>query len=880
MPLQDKKNFNGNIGESRTNQILSEKFLVSTRSVDIDGADFIVEIPFEETQQFRDFKETGVVQAKFFEKNNEVKIAKHYVFDEDGLRTNFFAIIHTNDKLEKKRRYFFTSQDIHNELKLRIDPKTTKEYYIFSLTKKRTFSQYLDFIDNEINRIIEKGILETEDYKRQKFITEVEQRFKEENKKVFELNNSKLFENIDNDHIVDKLYTCLNYFEDFRRITTWRLIDKISFPDKRNTSTFYNQFQLKTNNSEIIQFFKNLKILNSVEIVDQNKFDGVSDYKFKSERIITKLNENLVIYLDNLNDNETIEIRKIENNDNNSLDDFLHTLNFQEINKVVLPNNRKNDFWTSLNHAYALIQIGKYNQAKEKLEIIVNRSKESKQSIVAFFAKSNLRLIAWRVWDNQYPNLDNFINKLPVSKEKKDILFALSDGSLTNDYGNSIDELYLKIKDYKERKVSNHTATIVNELYCKYGEYVNFIEGNFYALDTYAEYKKITEKVIESLLISYSMRNPYYKHLEFLNDFMLRIIIHHCDSNNLIKWLQRNNISTIKYETENRYLDRTINSFFSDANLDFLALEINYIGNRTNNPDLRRKTENAFKNLCILVSYIENEIENYDLINKAISLISKLDIDINTISVLAHPLLRKPSSFSNKSLLDLLILLIQKKHTDGYIITNCLIALNKNQFKFSEENQHILELIENISIEKPSYGIFSILPKLLDDKRKEKFSENIKTHISSNFNSCVFEEAITNDLITSNEVIFEQYLESFREMKNSGSYLLFGYVSPYIGIDFRLAERLNALVNVIYTLKNFNCFDHPVIHNIRKISPYYNYILSKNEEGFKCEWLLENQFPVLLENFSTRQEVRSCLEQSLNNEFNKELGKIYLKFFN
>ena len=122
--MLDKQNFNGNLGELRTKAILSESFFVSERSVDIDGTDFIVEIPFNNIQEQRKFKEQGFVQAKYFEGHNEVKIAVEYVEDIDTLRTNFFAFLHTDDENGDKAHYFFTSSQIKKEFRLRKDKKT------------------------------------------------------------------------------------------------------------------------------------------------------------------------------------------------------------------------------------------------------------------------------------------------------------------------------------------------------------------------------------------------------------------------------------------------------------------------------------------------------------------------------------------------------------------------------------------------------------------------------------------------------------------------------------------------------------------------------------------------------------------------------------
>lgn len=112
----NKQIFNGPQGESRTRTILLKKFLVFEGSADIEGRDFSVEIVQNSVEEQRKTRKTvnvlGIVQSKFFEGKNQVKIAADYVTDVEGARTDFFALIHTTDEDLMDHTYFFTAHQI------------------------------------------------------------------------------------------------------------------------------------------------------------------------------------------------------------------------------------------------------------------------------------------------------------------------------------------------------------------------------------------------------------------------------------------------------------------------------------------------------------------------------------------------------------------------------------------------------------------------------------------------------------------------------------------------------------------------------------------------------------------------------------------------
>ncbi len=160
-------------GEVRTEAILLDEFWVIRRSVDVEAADFLVQLPSDSIEELRIKRDKiqilGIVQAKYFEGKNQVRIEKKYVLDNGQPLTEFFAILHTDDINGENQHYFFSAQDIVNEFYL----DSNNEYYCFSLTNERDYGAFKNVKNKEILDTIRAAILQAEYSKNQKFINKL-----------------------------------------------------------------------------------------------------------------------------------------------------------------------------------------------------------------------------------------------------------------------------------------------------------------------------------------------------------------------------------------------------------------------------------------------------------------------------------------------------------------------------------------------------------------------------------------------------------------------------------------------------------------------------------------------------------------------------------
>ncbi len=149
---------NAALGASLVETALLKKFWVLKRSVDIEGADFLVQQRRDDFERIRNRPiQLGFVQAKFFEGKNQVRIAKSYVETHDGPRPDFFAFLHTKSKSDKTTSYFFSADEIVQSWSV----TRCNGYYYFALTKNKQFSVHRNRADADIADMIISGLQQT-----------------------------------------------------------------------------------------------------------------------------------------------------------------------------------------------------------------------------------------------------------------------------------------------------------------------------------------------------------------------------------------------------------------------------------------------------------------------------------------------------------------------------------------------------------------------------------------------------------------------------------------------------------------------------------------------------------------------------------------------
>lgn len=130
---------NGAIGEARTRAFLIERFWVLERSVDIDGADFLIQLrDLDRRFTSRSAPRLAVVQSKYLQDKDTVHyIPTRYVVDDDGKAiVGFFALLHIGPA-DDDLMYLLSADDIMKHLALKQGDKEEPKKFVVGVAARR-----------------------------------------------------------------------------------------------------------------------------------------------------------------------------------------------------------------------------------------------------------------------------------------------------------------------------------------------------------------------------------------------------------------------------------------------------------------------------------------------------------------------------------------------------------------------------------------------------------------------------------------------------------------------------------------------------------------------------------------------------------------------
>ena len=167
--LGAKQQANGHIGEDRTSGLLGSYFWLLRRNVDIDGADFLLETAAgsieEERLRRSRITATGVVQAKFFEQGNSVRVRRDYAEEAGKPRLEFFLLAHTNGEEGRHHYYFLTSQQI-----AKLPLSEEGKYRVFRVSRTDDHEVSRDLAPDAIAVVIQDHLASVEQSNNEKFL--------------------------------------------------------------------------------------------------------------------------------------------------------------------------------------------------------------------------------------------------------------------------------------------------------------------------------------------------------------------------------------------------------------------------------------------------------------------------------------------------------------------------------------------------------------------------------------------------------------------------------------------------------------------------------------------------------------------------------------
>ena len=141
---------NGGIGEVRTKAFLIDRFWILERSVDVQGADFIIQRRLT-SQNLLDEKppRLGVIQVKFIQDERTTQyIHREYIYDNVGQpRKEFFLMFHSGLH-DQKRQFLLSAEEIVNNFQIVSEGQVKENNFAIS-GKEILSSSRFEILSNE-----------------------------------------------------------------------------------------------------------------------------------------------------------------------------------------------------------------------------------------------------------------------------------------------------------------------------------------------------------------------------------------------------------------------------------------------------------------------------------------------------------------------------------------------------------------------------------------------------------------------------------------------------------------------------------------------------------------------------------------------------------
>lgn len=162
---------NGALGEVRAKAFLMDRFWILERSVDIDGADLIIQRRLTNQNLLDETPpKLGFVQVKFFESEKTTQyIPEAYIIDSDGnLRDEFFLLCHTGFE-ENAHIFFLTSEMIKSDFET-IEKSGIRKFRLAGTTVLNSKKYMVQSKANTLSRI-ERKLAVSDFIRNRKFIS-------------------------------------------------------------------------------------------------------------------------------------------------------------------------------------------------------------------------------------------------------------------------------------------------------------------------------------------------------------------------------------------------------------------------------------------------------------------------------------------------------------------------------------------------------------------------------------------------------------------------------------------------------------------------------------------------------------------------------------
>lgn len=732
-------------------------------------------------------------------------------------------------------------------------------------------------------------------------------------------NYDKFNEPLSNKNVIDQIHDSLMRFSEFKSLPPNFLANLYPFNNSKKYVHHYESNSLLTKNGKLHDlFFNQITYSENNEVIfnppDELKLSEsqIKEYEKKLKDIIKTLNYGLIFYIFKENDKpdslgnkgwsdnyKKLYIKHPEKCDCLTCRHFRLEISSSIVDTISDNVNESTDISSDFQVAYSNYNLGNFLISFKQFEEIANKAWKTGRYFSYYIAKHNSKTLR---------NLIDFYEGNINSTEKKEILNTIEnidfdkllfqipylgeseyrlfkiirDDDILKQANKELDEILKKVKDIYDLYINGGTSmgpyypTLINlELYKIKSFYIN----NHIISDTFVEYRRICNKAIEGLFISYAISDKYTEKLKEFDVLFFETFVFYGNTREVKEISEKYAIDNLKFSDEAipKIIDIVINflkSFVSDNKHFGINNADNSTSIQLKNRFFENRTIEKFNNIFLLLSGITLD-SNYT--NSLIdNLVKFLEVENflygNSLKYLSSFLYKNHHLFTEKHCGAIFNGPLKKYGMSNGIELLKAIAFvyKKNGFKRISNKALVQEYLHSVKQDK-----LHLIPlwEISDDDLRKIIVSQIIERLTEKFNSDLYVKASYVGIIDY-KVFFKQYVLEINDNKGNGKYTLRESIPIPDNFNF-----IN-FAGFIYSMNISS--DNEDLKLLVKMSDYMSFYINPEKfdySNFKPEWLLLWENDVFYKRFSKIKTLVKVVKEELSKNFNAKLSEIYFKYF-
>lgn len=359
------------------------------------------------------------------------------------------------------------------------------------------------------------------------------------------LPNSKFsFESSLSSNVLDALDRIFNNtYKELGYIPLSILRNLYPFSISKKSKVYSDLFRLSNVNSELVYFFKNVKIQKNSKIIFKEPLQiiGIKDYEKKTRESLRNLRRNIIYYLDEHTSREEVEINYYSNIKCDCYKCNYERFNFykalEKLEKCTSNDNRE-----KLKMAYYHYKLGNLTSAISLYKEILPSAIQNKEFFIYLIANYNLKNIA--------PLLKNIFRNYSLNEKLSDELNEIDLYEIAIQVKGHVDYNFVEFLvnesyfNWAFQKITELSKEIIehynlqlrggwshnNKVWSLINEYVKlqqFIKENYIICDEYDHFTKLFDSTLEGILASYSLEPDQGGRICSIDNYWITNIIFH-----------------------------------------------------------------------------------------------------------------------------------------------------------------------------------------------------------------------------------------------------------------------------------------------------------------------------------------------------------------